>query len=229
MKFFNFYFCLIIAISSYAHNINIKRNISLDEDALWEGISKECDEELENTEYSECMTKVTLNNYKQFCPAIKTEKCQKFYENPMNYLPACKNEPKIEELFQSTFMEMSKISYELECALDENGDLCPIAMAMILKDSGNEILEDTCKSKACTDTAIKVYKGFTVDNLSNLQELSFTGGSFSYNEITSMSKLVKALESDKCKSQHVKSNASNIKTNTSLLFSLLLLLLLLLF
>jgi len=227
MYFFYFYFCLIIVISSYAHFINIKRNISYDENAFWEGISKECIEEQNNTEYNECMTKMNITNYKRICSNYKTEKCQKFYNNPLDYFPVCKNEPKIQELYQPALLEGLKLAYQLECQLDEEGNLCPMALSSILNDSGFDVLDDTCKSKSCTDSAIKVYKGFSLDQISKYEDLSMTNGSFSYNEIASIKKLVETLESNECRSQHVTSNANYIQTNTSFVISLVILLILL--
>jgi len=231
-KFFNLFFCLVFVISSYtAHTVNIKRGLSYDENAFLEGLSNECVEEQNNSGYDECLEKITTSNYKQVCSTLKTEKCQKFYTNPLDYFPICKNEPQFVELFQPAIMETVKLSFELKCQTDEEGNLCPFALSAILKGDGSTVLDDTCKSKICTDSTIKVYQSVNLEQISAYENLSSTSGRYSYDEINSFKRLVKMLESDECRSQHVTnvsnvtSNASYININSSLLIFLILLLL----
>jgi len=232
---FKVLFYLIFAIASNCQFINIKKTVTYDEHTFMEGLSQECIEEQNNSEHNECLNLITVDNYKQMCSSYKTEKCQNFYKNPLDYFPKCKDVPKIKEIYQPIIMENLKLSYELECQIDEEGNLCPMALSLILQNGGYEVLEDTCKSKICSDSAIKVLKNINLDQFSALENLSSTNGSFSYNEITSMKKVANFLESDECKYKQVKntnnskqdtSNASYVKINKSLLISLILLLLL---
>jgi hypothetical protein len=128
-------------------------------------------------------------------------------------------------------METVKLSFELKCQTDEEGNLCPFALSAILKGDGSTVLDDTCKSKICTDSTIKVYQSVNLEQISAYENLSSTSGRYSYDEINSFKRLVKMLESDECRSQHVTnvsnvtSNASYININSSLLIFLILLLL----
>ena len=49
-------------------------------------ISKECIEEQEKSEYKDCISELTINNnYKNVCSKINSDKCQKFYNNPLEF------------------------------------------------------------------------------------------------------------------------------------------------
>ncbi|ORX63472.1 hypothetical protein BCR32DRAFT_251565 [Anaeromyces robustus] len=222
------FFCLIIFMSSnLAYSLNIKRNISFEEDKFFEGLSKECSEEQDNSEYNECMEEITGENYKQVCSTFNSEKCQKFFNNPLDYFPICKDDPKIKEYYQPSIMNYFTIHYGLICLTDENDNLCPFGLAVITKSGANEFVEDTCKSEKCTHSTIELCKKVTTDNLLSVESSSLTNGSYTYDELNSYKNVIKKLESDECRTQHVTSNANTIKNN-SLLISLLLLLLLLL-
>jgi len=51
----------------------------------------ECIEEKKNSEHNKCLPKMSINNYKQSCLDIKSEKCQNFYYDPdkTKYFPIC--------------------------------------------------------------------------------------------------------------------------------------------
>jgi len=44
-------------------------------------MSAECIEEEKNSEYSKCLPEMSINNYKQSCLDINSEKCQNFYND----------------------------------------------------------------------------------------------------------------------------------------------------
>ncbi|ORX70384.1 hypothetical protein BCR32DRAFT_285960 [Anaeromyces robustus] len=72
------------------------------------------------------------------------------------------------------------------------------------------------KSNVCRESAIKIFGKINMDQLSALENLSSTSGSFSYNEITSMKKMGQFFESDECKAKLVTSNANyNVKNDNS--------------
>jgi len=62
-------------------------------------------------------------------------------------------------------METVKLSFELKCQTDEEGNLCPFALSAILKGDGSTVLDDTCKSKICTDSTIKVYQSVNLEQI----------------------------------------------------------------
>ncbi|ORX87222.1 hypothetical protein BCR32DRAFT_264421 [Anaeromyces robustus] len=196
--------CLIIVISSNAKIITnhfLKRTVTYDNSSFEEGLSQECIEEHDNSEYMECMpVDKDLDVFKQGCLKIKTEKCQNFFKNPLEYFPHCKNFPKIQEYYSTNLMKALLIFYELKCQTDENGNFCPIAEALI---KGEGDVSNTCKSKNCTDTAIKSFQQMDEEFYMALQNTPFSSGSWSQEEINESKNMVKVLESDNCRSQHI--------------------------
>jgi len=232
MKFFSVIFAGFFASSCYANSINIpnllKRGVNFDPSAFSNSLSKECIEEQTNSEFNECLTTININNYKQICNNIKTEKCQKFLDNPLEFFPICKQSPEFAELFQPTLVKTLKTAFEVSCQTDENGDLCPLALMTIRQEAAPEALDDTCKSKVCTESAINSYKKIDIDQMASYENLSTTGGSYSYQELNSIKKILSKLESNECKAQY-ESNSSSITTSTKLGTSLLIAVLLLSF
>ncbi|ORX86655.1 hypothetical protein BCR32DRAFT_324855 [Anaeromyces robustus] len=228
LNFLSLFFCLLVVITSKAYGVNIKRNISLDSN-FSEKLSEECIKEQENAENTECMEFITLSNYKQVCSNYKSEKCQKFYNDPLSYFPLCKNDPIIKELYQPIGMETLQHMYDLECQKDEDGNLCPMSLSFITSSPSHDVINDTCKSKLCTDSIIEICKKFNIEQFSYYENLPNTSGNFTYEELNAFKNIAKMLESDKCKALHVTndtSNAINIKSSNILLITLTLLLLL---
>lgn len=232
MKLIILLLVLTVSTLSYANSINfsklIKRAVTFDEEAFMNNLSEECINEFDNSEYNiECMPEFTISNYKQVCQQIKSEKCQKFYNDPdkSKYYPICSKIPQYNEVFNPLVFKSAIQGLQLKCQFDENGELCPFSLYSITKTGADEVLDDTCKSSKCTEELLGVYKDTNIDQLAALEDTSFATGNLTYEELSVSKYIVSELESEKCQSQHATSNASYIKTNTSLLISLLLLLL----
>jgi len=54
-----------------------------------------------------------------------------------------------------------------------------------LDEKGNSnILNDTCKSKLCTESVFNIYKNYDLDQMAAYESLSTTTWSYSYDELT---------------------------------------------
>jgi len=147
-------------------------------------ISKECIEEQEKSEYKDCISELTINNYKNVCSKINSDKCQKFYNNPLEFYSIWRENSNFVEMFQSSLIKSLKLSYQMSCQTDENGNLCPFALTSIRREGNSNILNDTCKSKLCTESAINIYKNYDLDQMAAYESLSTTTWSYSYDELT---------------------------------------------
>ncbi|ORX41397.1 hypothetical protein BCR36DRAFT_311557 [Piromyces finnis] len=224
---------LIISIISKVNSINIldlyKRNVEFDEE-VYNNLSEECIEEDQHSDISSnCLPYITLNNYKEKCQSIKSEKCQNFYNdpNPSKYYPICNQFPQYNEFLQPNTLKALTQTYDIKCLTDENNELCPFSIYSIVKGDKSNVLIDNCKSKKCTDSLIKFYKSINIDNLIAYENLTLTSGEYSYEELTSFNSFVSILESDECRNLQITNNATNIKNNNNILLFLFLLLILL--
>lgn len=213
MKYFILLLNLIVITSSYASSIVfptiLRRDVSVNQETLLSNFSEECAEEDKNSEYSiECMSPVTINNWKQTCSNIYSEKCQKFYidEDKTKYYPICSKIPQFNELFKPLVFKNIVQKLELNCQTDENNELCPFSIYGITQTGGDKALDDTCKSKKCTEELLNIYKNVSMDQLAAYENLSYTNGSLSYEELSVAKRLVSELESEECKSKHVTSD-----------------------
>jgi len=236
MKFANLCIMLLFSIFTYANSINyfnlVKRKVEYSEDAFLNSLSPECKEQYVNSEYYiECEPDIQLSNYKDICSKVNSEKCQTYYENPLNYYPLCKENSEFSKLYQPILLKSMKQSYDLICQTDEEGNLCPFSIHTITKTGGIEVLYDQCKSKKCTDALINTYKNVDLDQLLAFEELSSTSGNVSYNELNSMKNIVAVLESNTCKEVQAKATSDAITTanNNSLIILLCFLLILLIY
>jgi len=230
MKFITLLIVLIMTFLACANSVNtlniLKREVTYDDEAFKNNLSKECKEELEKSEYAECEPIITLTNYKNACSALNSEKCQNYFKDPLNYYPICKSNPVFNELYQPNILKSLIQLYDIYCQTNENNELCPYSLFALTKSGGNDALRDQCKSKKCTDSLLKVYKDMSIDQYASFENTTYATGNYNYEEITAMNDVISALESDDCKSQHVTSNTIAIKINTIPLISLSLLLLL---
>ena len=203
MKILPFLFVLIIIVSSYANTIVFPNLLRRDST----GESEECANESENSEYTnECMPIITISNYKKSCSDIKSEKCQNFFNDPSKYFPICSKDPQFSEILQPIiFKDLTQGLYS-KCLTDEEGNLCPYSIYAITETGENEALSDTCKSKKCTESLIEMLKQINIDQYAAYENLSFTTGSYTYQDLNAVKNIISTLESDKCKSSHVTSN-----------------------
>jgi hypothetical protein len=224
---------LIISFLSCANSIDLrnvlKREVTYDSKTFNNNISEECKIESKNSEYNECLPKITLDNYRINCLNIKSEKCQEFYKNPLNYYPICKNIPDFSNLFQPSMIKSMLQGYDIYCQTNENGDLCPFSINVLLKKDNIDILNDQCKSKKCTESLLKIYKDITIDQYTTFENQSVTTGNYSEQELNEAKEIISKLESNECKSSYEFSNNSSdstiVKYNNILLILMLILLL----
>jgi len=114
-------------------------------------VKPECQKELDSTEEFICLgTQLNFDNYKTICPSILSEKCQKFYENPLSYFPICKDEELFQGIKTKEGIDMVRRIREVNCSTDGDGNLCPAAEITLKEGSINEeIVMNSCKSKKC--------------------------------------------------------------------------------
>jgi len=226
MKIITLLILLIFSVVSYANDINflklLKRNVVYDEEVFINSLSKECKNEYKNSEYNVCMPEINLSNYKNACSDINTEKCQSFYKDPLKYYPICKDIPEFNELYQQNIMITLKQSLDVACQTDENDDICPFSLYLVLKTSNDnsvdddtnniDVLLDQCGSKKCTESLIKVYKDLKIDQYTALENSSYTTGSYTYQEINTKNDIISILESEECQSLHDTGDDTNNDT-----------------
>lgn len=224
MKFICLLIGLILSVSSYSKLL--KRSISLTEESFLNSLSPECREEYENSEYYKCTPKqFDISTLRSKCSDINTNECQTFYEDPLKYYPVCKNFPEFTELFEPNIFRTLLQGYDVYCQTDENDEPCPYSLYLINRSSEN-ILNEQCKSKKCTESLLNVYKNLKFDQYASLESSSYTSGNFNSQDMNIKSKMVSALESDECKTAHATSGTNPIdiiKINNILLIILLLL------
>lgn len=95
--------------------------------------------------------------------AFFSEECQDYFKNPLTKLPHCNKE--LDEDSKRVHIAKTK---ELEAysiklfSKDENGNDCPLNNSeQIFDKESKDILAETCKSKKCTEAAIKAYTLFS--------------------------------------------------------------------
>ncbi|ORX83499.1 hypothetical protein BCR32DRAFT_291985 [Anaeromyces robustus] len=237
MNINSLYIILLITIISRVNSTNIskllKRDVEFDAEKFNNDLSEECLEEDRNSEITiNCIPVFSLSNYKEKCASIKSELCQNFYKDPnlTKYYPICSKYPQYKEYFQPDIFDFFKQNYELSCLKDENDNLCPISLHKLTNGDFSGALEDNCKSKKCTESAIKILKNINVDQFAAYENLSFTTGTFSYETLNIHNSLISKMESDECKAMHSNnndndtSNANSIKINNNILLIMLVLL-----
>ncbi|KAG4083333.1 beta and beta-prime subunits of DNA dependent RNA-polymerase [Neocallimastix lanati (nom. inval.)] len=74
-------------------------------------------------------------------------------------------------MFQPSLIKSLKLSYQMSCQTDENGNLCPFALTSIRREGNSNILNDTCKSKLCTESAFNIYKNYDLDQMAAYEKL----------------------------------------------------------
>jgi len=240
MKIFPLFILISIAfsfINCTTYTDVLESKIDIDTNKLTKSLSKECIEEDKNSEYSICVPKITLSNYKESCKNVKSEKCQTFYNDPdkSKYYPKCSTNPLYNEYLQPQVINYIKNELEMQCLTDENQELCPVALYEIQSKSiFSDPLYDNCSSKQCTDELIEIYKELHMDQYAALESISTSKTKFSYSTLTSIKDSISYVNSDNCKKLHKTSMESNIENNAiankfNSIFSTILIILLLLY
>jgi len=181
-------------------------NAAPDADGLQEIASEEC-------------SKITADIYKCIGEASKStsddEACNKFNS------PDCQAVLKQDYSACSDFGKLygaTLASLRLTCGKDEGGNYCPIAkLQQSKKDITDGDIEETCKSKACSDQALEGFK-----QIKEATE-AFSGlVGANAQELNVYDKYINALNEEKCVAAH--SGATQMKVGSALLATLALVL-----
>jgi len=137
-------------------------------------ISSDCASAIKS-QIGDCITseKITLSNLDSICSAYKSDKCQNFFNSSINSIEGCSSEASIIVTAVEKYIKLKVASVlNLKCAKDENGNVCPISNYVIQNgdvpsDSTDpnwqQAVQDTCKSKTCSDAFID-YTNNTINN-----------------------------------------------------------------
>jgi len=209
MKFFTPFLTVIAASSVLGLTIPTKREevgIEDDYDYSYLGnnpifpIKKECNDAIAKLkkENEECEAEVLSNDdlssdnvddYKKFCEAFNSEKCQKYYNIKYSEIPECKSSKQdvisMLEEFTKTNLSYNKV----KCATDEKGNYCPLTQIEMVKrinktmteqeqeEIYDDILKDTCKSKKCADAYLTYFEDVEKYSKELFEKIPAIGGS----------------------------------------------------
>jgi len=216
MKFTNL-FTLLVASSALAYNIPMKRDEFQDEvqkigqaydAANFDQIANDlqngklptdtltgnqaADNSNDNCttlmkEIEKCVPSNPEADVKGVCKMINNEECKAILKKDIS---SCNG---IDLLLHSAYF-----SAKIGCAVDENGKYCPLAVAFQDNSSAvpnyDSLFEGTCKSKACTDSAL--------ESLTTLKNIVQNAGSDDVQEIAAMEKFLASLKEEKCTAAH---------------------------
>ncbi|ORX75388.1 hypothetical protein BCR32DRAFT_329835 [Anaeromyces robustus] len=119
-------------------------------------------------EYTECITvkeKISKSNIDKYCETFNSEKCKKlFRQGILNVVPSCSSIPKGYQKQIKKKYDTLNYTFKLLCATDETKQYCPLSNSYITNGNAafnnegfNKAVQETCKSKACTDAAIEAF------------------------------------------------------------------------
>jgi len=145
-------------------------------------IKKECNDALKKyNEYEDCYinlaSDLTTINIQDFCKSYSSDKCQKFYQLKVSSIPECQSSEKISVLGIDYLLKINYLIANVECAVDENNNLCPYNEFELLKKMtenmtleqevaiAKDSLNDTCKSAQCSTAYINYF-----DELNKIKE-----------------------------------------------------------
>ncbi|KAG4104901.1 hypothetical protein H8356DRAFT_1635175 [Neocallimastix lanati (nom. inval.)] len=154
---------LLVSYSVYALNTDFFNYYFENEinDLVFVNATAECINDIENISNNELYgCHVTLKDYQlnplNACALLNSDRCQKFFKDPLGIIPNCKD---YEEIQNTGFEENVKgvgLQLSLSCLYDEYENICPISKAFA---SGKELTEEdfkaNCESKICTEETLK--------------------------------------------------------------------------
>lgn len=212
MRFSTFIFALFAASVTYASGTENtmklfgKNAVEIDIDNL-QGNDKKCMTELEP--YEDCIDDPTPSTLDTYCTIFLSDNCQKFYKDPMSFIPNCKGSQLIDENLEGIIKSYVPV-YNLACQKDEVGNPCPFSEVVIKtftflnSKELNEKMDNTCRSNICREATLNAFAENT--------EFSITGKKSKHDY----------LNSDDCKNI---SGAASLKIGSGILISIGLLLL----
>ena len=167
--------------------------------------------------------RVNINNIKEKCELMLSEKCMKFNENPLSVAPGCVNDEKFKYILPDISVDSAKNN--INCYF-ENGNLCPTSYKTL---TGNPFTEDavleTCKSANCTEKLLDLLErsrdASEEFHLLNIDDSQVENFSYTRNYIY-FQKFINILQSEKCTSKLSSSGTSTFKkTSVGILFTIL--------
>lgn len=219
MKFYYFLLILLFAITALSYNLNnlIMKEQKFSNEKLKKEPNetiKQCENGLEN--FTECLygsNKFTSKNIDKICNTFNSEKCQSFFKNPMNSVPACKTIPKEFQNNYKSLFDISKFSMNFFCQKDESNQICPMVK---LELSGNKSekkimksVKETCKYTECTETALNLYT--TLNKAINYEEDILNEDSEAMENNKIITNILNILQSDECNNINTKYKSKIIK------------------
>jgi len=241
-------FLTLLAVSSaFAYTIPMEKREDYDYSYLGTNpifpIKKECNDIFEKYE-KECTIDLGASdvNYEEICQVYNTKACQELYNINIYEIPECKSSEESVLTLLDSMLRITAVSLKTLCTKDENNKICPLHNfeAQIPADEDisdkegieliNKALNDTCKSKVCTNAFIEYEKemrdiqsdyinaikkfdanGEIEDMIKNLgkvkRQFSVADNDLGMDE--TLSKTIEFLKSDKCTSQAI--DAHNVE------------------
>ncbi|OUM62980.1 hypothetical protein PIROE2DRAFT_10612 [Piromyces sp. E2] len=226
MKFFTSVVALATIASVYASPMLTPRQENTEEQLqntseIIKSLPPECQKEIEL--YADCNVNINLSNYEKCC----SETCINFFKDPFKYIPSCKGNTLIDSTLTPETLEVTNNNLLLECAKDEQGNKCPFSKVLINEVNGvtNNIYDETCLSKACTDATYQHYSY----NLDHVDSNPLYTEAEKQKTKNSLNETLRRLKLDECVSKHqLKDNTSDatmVKVSTTFIVSFGLLLL----
>jgi len=209
MKFITSLFAFIVASAIYT------KVSAVDAEYL---ASIKCQNELEK--YLECLTNPKIYTVEQVCPKIQSERCQQFYNDPLNYVTTCKEDPFTTKMLNPIIMNNINNFNLLACQKDEAGNPCPFSELTIMEFSDlddkpmtdeelKKAKENTCKSKICRDVTYKAYSNIRAAKEYFDKEIAI--GNVKGTKLAQREEIAKYLDSEECKAM---SNSNVNQENT---------------
>jgi len=241
-------------------NNNIYKRADFDISTLT--IFKECDAAIEK----ECSLSNEINkeNIESTCATYNSDKCKKLMADGVSSIPACSSLGKELSGLKDELIKLQKTTFGILCTKDEKGNLCPFAEYELnnpnfinfnIKETDDtktkteeekakeeeatvSAINETCKSKICTDTLVEGYSTLTkyekeLESKLNIKMKREFKLDKSLNDEQNLQKLFEYLKSEECTAQATESNqtesnqtsnASTMKFRSAIIVSLSLLL-----
>ncbi|ORX75391.1 hypothetical protein BCR32DRAFT_329837, partial [Anaeromyces robustus] len=133
----------------------------------------QCQTNIKNLNCISQETDVTKINYDEICKPLNDKKCIDFFNKGLSELEGCKSYPKDQLEFSNKVVKFEYATLKFLCEKDEQGKDCPLSTLvkdvsqsmdtneMIIDEQDEQemakLLDDTCKSKRCTENTVNFY------------------------------------------------------------------------
>lgn len=184
---------------------------------IYTKLSKECFSEIQQSEiYEECINSNTfteIDKLKETCERVLSDKCIKFYENPISYFPNCSND-EVMNKYSEYIKESSGILNSYYCTVNGDGKTCPSVEILIKNpsDISKDYMKD-CEYKSCIAYQIE-YNEIQKKYAKFYSEYFINDQTFSESESTKyFNNMIQNLKSTECTSKS-KDDTTNTKLIT---------------